>query len=180
MHRWTFGRCRGSRHKSSNIPFPPIIQGGENGPVIMLIHTNCVSREKRREKSGEVCLTQKSESLHTEIWEGDAFMILIQFPLPQSNSPSMEIFLENFSFPFVSKWNKIWDLRVRGVGRVIVKHICPCFYQYLLNNFTNIQIRPEKFISQIRSHPKWSRVLLLKEKNVKVSFFLQKKIFIHV
>ena len=46
MHHWTFAGCRRSRHKSSNIPFP-IIQGGQNGPVIMLIHTNCVSREKR-------------------------------------------------------------------------------------------------------------------------------------
>ena len=39
-------RCWGSRHKSSNIPFP-IIQGGQNGPVIMLIHTNCVSQERK-------------------------------------------------------------------------------------------------------------------------------------
>ena len=138
MHRWTFGRCRGSRHKSSNIPFPPIIQGGQNGPVIMLIHTNCVSREKRREKSGEVCLTQKSESLHTEIWEGDAFMILIQFPLPQSNSPGMEIFLENFSFSFVSKWNKIWDLRVVGGGG-----------GWLLSIFAPVSINICSTISQI-------------------------------
>ena len=75
-------------------------------------------------------------------------MILIQFPLHHSNISAKG----NLSFLCLQVKQ---DLR----GRV-VKHICPSFYQYLLNNFTNIQIRREKFISQILSLRKWSGLLL--------------------
>ena len=156
MHHWTSAGCRRSRHKSSNIPFP-IIQGGQNGPVIMLIHTNCVSREKRSLLSGKFVwprnqnpFTQKSEK--GCIYDPNS-VSSPPFKHPQQTESFWKLCLQ------VKQ-----DLRFKGGGGgVIVKHICPCFYQYLLNNFTNIQIRGEKFISQILSPPKWSSVLLLKE-----------------
>ena len=101
----------------------------------------------------------------------DAFMILIQFPLPPFKQPQQwKYFWKLFLFLCLQVKQ---GLRFKGGGGrwVIVKHIFPCFYQYLLNNFTNIQIRQEKFISQICSHPKWSRVLLLKEITKSEIFF---------
>ena len=133
----------------------------------MLIHTNCVSREKRGLKSLPQKLGGSLSDPEIRIPSHrnprrDAFMILIQFPLPPFKQPQQwKYFWKLFSFSLCLQVKQ--DLRFKGGGRVIVKHICPCFYQYLLNNFTNIQIRQEKFISQIRSHPKWSRILLLKE-----------------
>ena len=114
-------RCWGSRHKSSNIPHNS--GGTEWSRYHANSHQLCFTGEKRREEKSEVCLTQKSESLQQRNprrrRRRNAFMILIQFPPRHSNiagngNQSENLFWKHF--PFVSKWNNIWDLRAEGWG----------------------------------------------------------------